>query len=98
MALPGWGLALLVVYPLLQIPAVVLIARYCEVDASDLPTPPMRAFWSDGTSETEDTASNDAATAEGDPAFAPTVVRCDRCGETNDPSFGRCRNCVARLP
>jgi len=90
----------------LQIPAVVLIARYCEVDASDLSTPPMRAFWSDEASAKADTSPHDEPTAESkpgdppgesDPAPAPIAIRCDRCGETNDPSFGRCRNCVARL-
>lgn len=89
MALPAWGIAILVVYPLLQIPAVILIARYCEVDAADLPTPPMRAFWRDETPD--DDAASDRA-----PVVAE-AVRCDRCGERNDPSFGRCQNCVARL-
>jgi hypothetical protein len=43
--LPAWGIVVIAVYSLLQIPAVVLVARYCEVDAEDLPTPPMRAHW-----------------------------------------------------
>lgn len=48
MDLPAWGIAVIAVYSLLQIPAVLLVARYCEVDAEDLPTPPMRARWRDG--------------------------------------------------
>lgn len=87
MGLPAWGLAILVVYPLLQIPAVLLIARYCEVDVGDLPTPPTRAFWTDETPEEDDPVAS----------MASGVVRCSNCGEHNDPAFGRCRYCVARL-
>jgi hypothetical protein len=59
--LPAWGIVVIAVYSLLQIPAVVLVARYCEVDAEDLPTPPMRAHWRG--SESDDDAP-DATTTE----------------------------------
>ena len=121
MALAAWGIAILVGYSLLQIPAVLLLARYCEVDAADLPTPPARAFWTDegpddhgstaggGDRVSDDTPTPDDdqvagdtltpgdAVPDDDTAITPAAVRCDHCGEQNDPSFGRCRNCVARL-
>lgn len=61
MDLPAWGIAVIAVYSLLQIPAVVLVARYCEVDAEDLPTPPMRAHWRGRESDDD---APDATTTE----------------------------------
>jgi hypothetical protein len=59
--LPAWGVAVIALYSLLQIPAVLFLARYCEVDTEDLPTPPMRAHWrGDEPSE----APSDAPTPE----------------------------------
>ena len=87
MDLPIWGIAVIALYSLLQIPAVLLLARYCEVEPGDLPTPPMRSFWQDETRGSDDRSG--PVNTDG--------VRCRHCGAANDPSFGRCRNCVAQL-
>jgi hypothetical protein len=100
--LPAWGIAVIALYSLLQIPAVVLVARYCEVDPGDLPTPPMRRHWrgdeSDGTAP-EDPKESENLTARPPPGggVATDGVRCGHCGERNDPSFVRCRRCVEPL-
>jgi len=60
--LPAWGIGVIALYSLLQIPAVLLVARYCEVDPDDLPTPPMRARWRDGNPQ----QSRDAPATDSD--------------------------------
>lgn len=118
MPLPTWGVAVIALYCLLQIPAVLFLARYCEVEAEDLPTPPTRTYWqgeegsenaqSARASEepvlTEDPNPSTTPATTADSGSAPPVetagrdrVRCRHCGATNDPSFSRCRRCVAQL-
>lgn len=86
MGLPTWALLLLVVYPLLQIPLVLYLARWFELDG-DAPVPtPARTYWTG---------------AGADESRAPSVTTpaglCGRCGTENDPAFVYCRSCVAPL-
>ena len=112
MELPVWGIAVIALCCLLQIPAVLFVARYCEVDPDDLPTPPMRAHWrsadpgEDAPDRPDRTAREEPSTPDREgprtasPSGSPANhdgVRCGRCGTTNDPSFARCRRCVAQL-
>ncbi|MFB6229208.1 MAG: hypothetical protein ABEH88_11775 [Halobacteriales archaeon] len=106
MDLPVWGVGVIAIYSLLQIPAVILIARYCEVDSEDLPTPPMRARWRSGNpQQSQDSPAIETSTPGQAPADSnapdatsePDDVRCTNCGLRNDPSFDRCRRCVVEL-
>jgi hypothetical protein len=106
--LPAWGIAVIALYSLLQIPAVLFVARYCEVDAEDLPTPPMRAHWRGGDAEadtTEDLAPETAEpSAETDaPGVAPATDPTSATPPSQDPNdpprratkpgVVRCRHC-----
>ena len=76
MAVPTWGIVVIALYSLLQIPAVLLIARYCEVDAGDLPTPPMRSYWRADDPATEEPGVRcERCGRRNDPGFA----RCRHC-------------------
>lgn len=110
MDLPAWGIGVIAIYSLLQIPAVILLARYCEVDAEDLPTPPMRARWRSGnpqrsqdTEATEESTSGETSADPDAPSVSPDATKdsenvlCTNCGTRNDPSFVRCQHCVAEL-
>lgn len=90
------GLAVLVVWPLVQVPLLLYLARRAEFDADDGPdpreyVPTVRADDGsrDGTGDpTEDGPGT--GTPEG-------VTVCHRCGAENGPSYDYCQNCVARL-
>ena len=82
MATPDWGLLVLVVYPLLQIPLALAAARYVgrgEDDAADPPAPEEYPL-----------------TVER-PSAPEGMVACTRCGTHNDESFRYCEHCLARL-
>lgn len=96
MDLPAWGIGVIAIYSLLQIPAVILVARYCEVDSEDLPTPPMRARWRSGNPQRSQDSQKTEESTPGQ-ASADSDVRCANCGTRNDPSFARCEHCVAEL-
>ena len=83
MAVPYWAIALLVVYPLVQVPLVFYLGRRFELDGDGpLPTP-TRAFWTGEASA--------GATATHEPG------RCRRCGTANEPTYTFCGSCLARL-
>lgn len=69
MDLPAWGIGVIALYSLLQIPAVLLVARYCEVDAENLPTPPMRARWRDG--DPQNSGDSSGMSQSGQPSPGP---------------------------
>jgi len=97
--LPAWGIAVIALYSLLQIPAVLILARYCEVDPSDLPTPPMRGHWrgNEGSGGPPDARAASTPSPEPAPTIRTDGVRCGNCGTTNDPAFRLCRRCVEPL-
>lgn len=83
---PDWGVVVLVVYPLAQVPLILLLARRLKLDGSGPVVTPSMAYW---TAE------------EPDPQFPAASVtlpgRCRRCGVDNDPAFTFCAGCLARL-
>lgn len=82
-----FGLAVLVIWPLVQVPLLVYLARRYDLDAED-ETP--QAMAPRGYSIVAD--ASDAAEA------CVTAGRvCRQCGTENDPSFDYCHNCVAPL-
>ena len=83
---PDWALVLLVVYPLVQIPLVLYLARWFELDGDAPIVTPTRAYWN-GTATGERHAGAEVA----------RPGRCRRCGTVNDPSYSFCRRCVASL-
>lgn len=80
---PHWGLAVLVGVCLLQLPAVLLLARRVEL-AEELP---WRAGYAAGVR---------SGGPVGDPAV-PAAGVCPRCGSENAPGFTFCRACITRL-
>lgn len=86
MALPDWALVLLVGYPLVQIPLVLYLARWFELDGDAPIVTPTRAYWNGQTGAEQRVEA---------PVARPGV--CRRCGTENDPAFTFCENCVARL-
>jgi len=104
--LPAWGIAVIALYSLLQIPAVVLVARYCEVDPGDLPTPPMRRHWrgdeSDGTAPEleadgdQPTESSGAPTAPEDPKESENLTARPPPGGGVATDGVRCGHCGER--
>lgn len=80
------GLAMLVVWPLVQVPLLLYLARRVEFSDDDAPDP--REYvptvrTDDGGGEARD-APEDA-------------TLCHRCGTANAPSYDYCQNCVADL-
>lgn len=79
---PRWGLFVLVAVCLLQLPAVLLLARRLRL-GEELPR---RAAPGTGG----------PARAPPRPPEQPTTV-CERCGAANERGYAYCRRCVARL-
>lgn len=81
-----WALAVLVAYPLVQIPLVLYLARWFELDGDAPIATPGRAVW---TGQVVDEPYD---------RTGPTRPGCcRRCGAENDPGFTFCGECVARL-
>lgn len=83
---PDWALVVLVVYPLVQIPLVLYLARWFELDGDAPIVTPTRALW---TGQVAD----ERFVREG----SDRPGRCRHCGTVNDPAFAYCGNCVAPL-
>jgi hypothetical protein len=82
MAVPEWGLLVLVVYPLLQIPLALLLARYVRRDDDRTEPPPPEEY----------------PLAVDRPSAPPGLTACPRCGAHNDDEFAYCQHCLSRLP
>lgn len=78
------GLLVLVVYPLLQIPVVVYLARYVELGEGDSAPDPTAGY----------AVHREQSVREPPPGFGAV---CRRCGTANGSEFRYCRECVARL-
>jgi ribosomal protein L40E len=88
-----WGLVVLVVFPLLQMPVILYIARHVESDDEES-SQPARTYWN-GPEYSRSVQPFDTESSEG--TDSSTVV-CPRCGTENDPDFTYCRNCIAKIP
>ena len=89
---PGIDLLVLVLYPVLQMPAVAYLARYFELDGGVLPGPPTGGYWLD-----PDGSNDAAATTDDDGPPSSRAIVCGRCGEPNGREYVYCRACVSRL-
>jgi len=83
MAVPGWGLVVLVVYPLLQIPLALLVSRYFSRDDDDAGSPPPQEEYPLSIER---------------PDAPPGLTACVRCGTHNEDAYNYCQHCLARLP
>lgn len=92
-----WGLIILAVFPLLQIPILIYISRHLEKDDPDEdgPTPGTNPYWID-PSDPQPMVSFDGGAPQSDVDTA--TITCPQCGTENDPLYTYCRNCVHRLP
>ncbi|WP_221621678.1 DUF7577 domain-containing protein [Halocatena pleomorpha] len=92
-----WGLLVLAVFPLLQIPILIYVARRLEEDDpdDDVPTPATNPYWID-PNDPQPMLSFDGGTSSSE--IDPALITCPHCGTENDPIYTYCRNCVRRLP
>lgn len=82
MGIPVWALALLILIPLVQVPAVLYLGRYTRLREGETPG---RDDWEYGHHPgTSGTAEREAGL-------------CDACGAKNDPEFRFCRDCATRI-
>lgn len=85
MGLPGWALVALIGVPLAQIPLVLFLSRWFELDGESPAPTPGSAYWTEDSGGSRPTV----------PAHSRGV--CRRCGALNDPTFTYCGDCVTRL-
>lgn len=106
-----WGILVLVLCPLLQIPVIVYIARYLEVESdtdsagidteTDHPSnesgysPAPTQGYWVGSDHRQPLRSFDSGSSE---ETGSSTITCPHCGTENDRIYTYCRNCVARLP
>lgn len=77
-----WGLFVLVVVPLLQVPGMYLLLRYVRRDEESDPSQPV---------------GDEFVPIDPTERATPNTLTCVRCGTENDLGYVYCRNCVARL-
>lgn len=82
---PRWGLFVLVAVCLLQLPAVLLLARRVEL-GGELP-------WRPGYAHAD---ADGGRLGQGTPPDPPRAV-CPACGTANDDDYAYCRRCAGRL-
>lgn len=82
-----FGLAVLIVWPLVQVPLLLYLARRYDLDFDD--------------ADLQERAPREytviAEAADAAEACATSGRVCRRCGTENDPSYNYCNNCVAPL-
>ena len=81
MEIPAWGVALVALVCLLQVPATHYLSRYFEVDDDDRDSGATPLEVADRLRDVR--------------ADEPGV--CERCGTPNDPSASYCVRCFSRL-
>lgn len=87
-----WGFVVLVVFPLLQMPVIIYIARHVESDDEESSQSAPK-YWT-GPEYSPSVQSFDAESSE---QTDSTMIVCPRCDTENDPDFTYCRNCIAKL-
>lgn len=82
-----FGIAVLVVWPLVQVPLLLYLARRFDlrVDGPDAPARHPAGY------------SVVAEAADAAEACATSSRVCRRCGTENDPNYNYCHNCVSPL-
>jgi hypothetical protein len=81
--LDPFALAALVIVPLAQVPLVLYLARYVELDATARLPRPDRGYVTYGT-------------AAADPGDAAAV--CPNCGDAVEAGYAFCGTCAGRIP
>jgi len=106
-----WGVAMLVVLPLLQLPLILYLSRRVEADEESLPPvglddgvyPPdpngtrSAEHESPHATTPERSSSGPPAPSVARESSTPSAVVCRRCNAENDRAFTYCHDCVARL-
>jgi hypothetical protein len=105
-----WGLLVLVVFPLLQMPVIIYIARHIE-SREESPhsvhrywtesgrSRSTRSFESKGKSESgSEGKSESESEGESSEKTDLSTITCPHCGTENDSDFTYCRNCIEKLP
>lgn len=82
----NWALVALVGFPLIQIPLVLYLSRWFELDGDGQVLTQARVSW-----------SRQGGEPDGPSRGVARPGQCRRCGTENDPSYTFCRGCVARL-
>lgn len=92
-----WGLIILVLFPLLQIPILIYVTRRLDEEDpdDDALTPVTNHYWID-PSDPQPMSSFDSDTTQS--GTDSSTITCPQCGTENDPLYTYCRNCVRRLP
>ncbi|MDY6817587.1 MAG: hypothetical protein SVG88_02910 [Halobacteriales archaeon] len=94
MGLLEWGIVVLAVYPLLQLPAMWYLSYRTEMDEETRQEPRrgydnFREIPAEEAAATESTAQS-ASLPDG-------IVACTACGAHNNTTYAYCRDCTARL-
>lgn len=89
------GLAVLIFWPLVQIPLLMYLARRVDFDDDAAPAPTEYIPQADVDGGGGSADDSGGGRASSNPAGQGTV--CYRCGVENDPGYDYCQNCVARL-
>lgn len=88
----SWALVVLIVFPLLQVPAVLYLGKFCKLDEGETPgRPPAREYWRPSEGDPEGTPGTGAT----EPAVPTTT--CPTCGTENAAGFSYCGECAASL-
>jgi hypothetical protein len=89
----AWGVlvAILVVYPILQVPLVLYLSRYVERDGDGPLGPPTPGYPMYSESERQDRSTGQAGNAAGSRGVCPD------CGTHNGTAYVYCQQCLARL-
>jgi hypothetical protein len=109
----SWVLiAVVVLFPLAQVPLVIYIGKYVKLREGETPgRSPAQEFWEDeGDAPADAWGRSGAPPREGDPdatgeggaraappALPPETVACPECGADNDRGFRYCGDCAASL-
>jgi ribosomal protein L40E len=87
-----WGVVLLVLVPLLQVPAVFYLSRYVELEDGELLRAPEGTYVT-YPGETAPREPEEAGEAEA----AGDGTACRHCGADNDPEYEYCQQCAGQL-
>jgi predicted membrane-bound mannosyltransferase len=93
----SWVLvAVVILFPLIQVPAVIYIGRYVKLREGETPArPPVRDFWTGPNSEDPSGSRAEADPTRIDPPSDALV--CPECGTENGSSFRYCGDCASSL-
>lgn len=91
-----WGIVVLVVFPLLQFPVIIYLARRVEAEEE---LPPVRGYAMQPRDPTEGDRSRPSSETQPSRSQPPPTRACPHCGieNANESAFTYCRDCLTRL-